>query len=227
MLELTDHTKVGEMPVTPDTLQLRYKDTEYPVYKDFVTFFVSGVIGIRHFERKKTTMDYRSYATISDEAFAILSLENNWDRWSAMAETEEWKESDIASKWTTSRDKRTIRRQKGPEENDDDDDTPQATRYRGWSCQGIARYNQLFKDIKVNRATQSFLDFEEYLLKAYQTEEEEEGRRKGKRQKVDTRKQLPEAEHELWDNEEPTSAYRENDAVFPTELGILGQTEGV
>ena len=58
-------------------------------------------------------------------------------------------------------------------------------------------------------------------------EEEEEGRRKGKRQKVDTRKQLPEAEHELWDKEEPTSAYRENDAVFPTKLGILGQTEGV
>ena len=102
-----DNNEVEEMPVTPETLQSRFTTSEYPVYKDFVSFFVSGVVGIRHFDRNKTSNTYSKYVTVSDEAFVILSLENNWNRWSAMAKAEEWKESDIASKWTTSREKRT------------------------------------------------------------------------------------------------------------------------
>ena len=78
MLDLTDNNQVEEMPVNPETLQSRFAKDEYPVYKDFVSFFVSGVVGIRHFDRNKTTSKYSTYVTISDEAFAILSLENNW-----------------------------------------------------------------------------------------------------------------------------------------------------
>ena len=77
MLELTDTNEADEMPVTPVMLQLRFETDEYPVYKDFVSFFVSGVVGIHHFDRNKTTSKYSTYITVSDEAFAILSLENN------------------------------------------------------------------------------------------------------------------------------------------------------
>jgi hypothetical protein len=41
------------MPVTPDTLKDRFKPSNYPVYKDVVSFFVSDVIGIRQFDRNK------------------------------------------------------------------------------------------------------------------------------------------------------------------------------
>ena len=226
MLDLTDNNEVEEMPVTPDTLKLRFEADEYPVYKDFVSFFVSGVVGIRHFERNKTNYKYSTYVTVSDEAFTVLSIENNWKRWSAMAKTEEWRESDVPSKWTTSKENKKERRNEYGERIDEDL-PPQATRYRGWSFQGIARYNQLFQEIKARRTTKSFLDYEDYLLNEFQTEEAEEGKRKGKRQKIDTRKPLPEAHHELWDDEEPKRPIIESNVSFPSELGMLGETEGV
>jgi hypothetical protein len=225
MLDLTDNNQVEEMPVNPETLQSRFNEKEYPVYKDFVSFFVSGVVGIRHFDRNKTTSKYSSYVTISDEAFAVLSLENNWDRWSAMARDEEWRESEVATKWTTSREKKVKRNEYG--ERMDDEETPQATRYRGWSCHGISRYNQLFNEIREKRATKSFEQFEDYLLCEFKTEEDEEGKRKGKRQKIDNRKQLPDAHHELWDDEVPARTGIESNVSFPAELGMLGETAGV
>jgi ABC-type thiamine transport system substrate-binding protein len=42
----------------------------------------------------------------SNEVFTVLTLENNWNQWASMAKAKEWKDSDIASKWTTFRDKR-------------------------------------------------------------------------------------------------------------------------
>jgi hypothetical protein len=101
-----------------------------------------------------------------------------------MARDDNWKESDVPSKWTTSREKKVKWNEYS--ERIDDDDSPQATRYRGWSCQGIAWYNQLFDEIKAKRLTKSFDDFEEYLLSKFRKDEEEEGQRKGKHQKVDT-----------------------------------------
>ena len=226
MLDLTEEGQVDEMPVTPETLQSRYIESEYPVYKDFVSFFVSGVVGIRHFDRNKTTSSYSTYVTVSDEAFTILSLENNWERWSAMAREEDWRESDVPSKWTTSRDKKIKRDEYGNRLGDND--TAQATRYRGWSYQGIARYNQLCDEIEKKRGTETFQAFEEYLVTEFQTEEEEEGKKKGKRQKVDTRRPLPEAYHELWNNDNQVSgAVVDSGVAFPLELGVLGESAGI
>ncbi len=225
MLDATENDEVAEMPVTPETLQSRFSADEYPVYKDFVAFFVSGVVGIRHYDKNKTRDKYSAYVTVSDEAFTILSLENNWERWSAMARDDSWKESDVPSKWTTSREKKVKRDEYG--NRIDDDDSPESTRYRGWSFQGIARYNQLFDEIKAKRLTKSFKDFEEYLLSEFRKDEEEEGQRKGKRQKVDTRRPLPEAHHELWDDNEQRGAIEESNISLPAELGELGETAGV
>ena len=176
--------------------------------------------------RQQTPTAYSAYVTVSDEAFAILSLANNWERWSAMARDEDWRELDVPSKWTTSREKKVKRNEYGNRIKDDE--PPQATRYRGWSYQGIAWYNQLCDDMEVKRGTKSFHEFEEYLITEFQTEEEEEEKRKGKRQKVDTRKPLPEAYHELWDDNDPTSsALVESSVAFPSELGVLGEIAGV
>ena len=110
MLELTDNKQVGNMPVTPDTLKTRFRTDDYPVYKDFVSFFVSGVVGICRFDRNKCHAKYSTYVSISDEAFAVLTLENNWDRWASMAENGGWTDTIVASKWTTTRDKRKAKR---------------------------------------------------------------------------------------------------------------------
>ncbi len=89
MLAVTEKEDVEKMPVTPDTLADRY--TEFPTYKDFLSFFVSGVIGIRQFDRNKCHLALRKYISVSDKAFTVLTPENNWDRWSDMARNDEWK----------------------------------------------------------------------------------------------------------------------------------------
>jgi hypothetical protein len=73
------------MPVNPNTLTDRYEEENFPVYKDFLSFFVSGVVGIQHFDQNKCRMHLQKYVSISDETFTVLTLKNNWTRWSCMA----------------------------------------------------------------------------------------------------------------------------------------------
>jgi hypothetical protein len=193
MLSSTESLTVEEMPVTPVTLKNRFSEGNYPVYRDFCTFFVSGVVGIRHFDRNKCLKQYSKYVTVSDEAFTVLTLENNWDRWSSMAGKDDWKESDVPSKWTTSKEKRKTNR--------DNDDSPQARKFRGWSAQGIARYNQLFIEIKNEREKTTYHAFEDYCIEEFEKEAEEMGQGKHKRRKMEPDKPLPIAKHELWDDE--------------------------
>jgi hypothetical protein len=75
------------------------------MYQDFVSFYVSPVIGLRRFEKDKCSQLYSRYAIVSDEAFAVLTLENNWDRWMSMAVVKHWKDSSVRTKYTVTRDK--------------------------------------------------------------------------------------------------------------------------
>jgi hypothetical protein len=203
MLLATDGSVVRNMPVTPETIADRYAKPNYPIYKDFVSFFVSGVVGVRKFERNKCHVKYSKYVTVSDEAFTILTLENNWERWSSMAEYMDWKDSDEPSKWTTSKEKRS--KAKNATTADDtssaENNCPLAKRYRGWSAQGIARYNQLFEEIKKERETLRFEEFETYVMEEFRTEAGEDGKQGVKRRKTDDEKALPSARHELWDDD--------------------------
>jgi hypothetical protein len=83
------------------------------MYVDFVEYYVSAVIGLRHFEKNKCTKNYREYVTISDEAFAILTIENNWDRWIDMAKAKFWKTSPVPTKCMVTRDKTATAKRKG------------------------------------------------------------------------------------------------------------------
>ena len=198
MLSMTDDNCVSDMPVTPETLVERYEETNYPVYKDFVSFFVSGVVGVRKFDRNKCHVNYKKYVTISDEAFTVLTLENNWKRWCSMAAADDWKDSDEPSKWTTSKEKRKTKGiDAGDGNSSDEHDSPQAKRCRGWSAQGIARYNQLFEEIKKERESPRFGAFETYCIKEFV---DEAGKQGGKRKRTEEDRALPSARHELWDD---------------------------
>ena len=229
---MPDIRTINDMPVTPDTMKERY--TDHPLYKDFVCFFVSGVVGIRHFDKHKCHDPISKYITISDEAFAVLTLENNWDRWSSMAAKNEWKDSEIHSKWTTSNEKRKeVSMNQDAEESDSDEVTPQAKRFRGWSARGIARYNQIFSEIKEERTKQNYKEFEDYCTTEFLEEAEREGKNMSKRQKVQVEKALPTAKHELWDEDQLLEEEEEAGTVrksLPKHLsGIagLGEMAGV
>ena len=200
MLATTDQELVADMPVNPETLKKRYSD--FPMYKDFVSFFVSGVVGIRHFDRNKCTTPLRKYVTISDEAFTVLTLENNWERWSDMAENDEWGDSNEPSRWTTSNEKRkAVAMNQTTQMSDNEEITPQAKRYRGWSAKGIARYNQIFAEVKAERAKLAYEVFETYCMDNFTEDLNLDGKQKSKRPKTDGDKALPSANHKLWDDD--------------------------
>ena len=54
---------------------------ETGTYGQFVDYLLSAVIGKRVFKVQKHKSLLSTYATVSDEAFALLILENNFDRW--------------------------------------------------------------------------------------------------------------------------------------------------
>ena len=221
MLTYAEGEYVDEMPVNPDTMADRYLPRNYPVYKDFISFFVSGVVGIRRFDRNKCQNLYRTYVTISDEAFTVLTLENNLERWNDMAEKEEWKDSMVPSKWTTSKEKRQA------ENRNKENPIPQAQRYRGWSAQGLARYNQLFEEIKRERDGHNFVEFETYCIAEFQAEAERNDKKTHKRKREEEDRLLPTARHELWDKEVPNEEEgNEITRKIPSslrDLGMFGQ----
>jgi hypothetical protein len=86
-----------------------------------------------------------------------------------MAKANEWKESNIPSKWTTSKEKQK-QKQAGKEQgSSDDDDTPQAQKFCGWPAQGIVRYNQLFTEMKsYEREKDAYPNFERYCIEDFE-----------------------------------------------------------
>ena len=180
---------------------------EFNLYADFVVFYIGAVVGLRRFEKDKCRKKYSEYVTVSDEAFAVLTLENNWLRWMAMAKAKHWKDSPVATRWTVTRDKPTPlqmgKSKKRPAvkesepENDRTQQGPQARRYRGWSAHGINRYNQLFDQIQKERNSKRGKRFETTLLLHFQEEEEKNASSKGKKPRIEAQP-LPTPKHELW-----------------------------
>jgi hypothetical protein len=229
MLSVTDNTSVENMVVNPATLLARYEEENFPVYKDFLSFFVSGVVGIRHFDRSKCHMHLRKYVSVSDEAFTVLTLENNWTRWSCMANRNEWKDSDVPSEWTTTKDtnRQPVRNGEVDEDNSEEEETSQARRYRGWSAQGINRYNQLFTEIELEREEETYLAFEKYCMTAFREEAEADGKTSHKRRKTEPDRKMPVAKHQLWEDDDEDEQPGKGTAEVELPFGMKGTVVGL
>jgi hypothetical protein len=111
-----------------------------------------------------------------------------------MPKTGKWKDFNVPSKWTTSKEKRKPK-------SSDNDNTSQVRRFFDWSAQEITRYNQLFTEIKIEREKDTYTEFEKYCIDEFQEEAEAQGLNKHKHKKIEPDKPLPSTKHELWDND--------------------------
>jgi hypothetical protein len=122
------------MPALGSLLQLRSDKKGWDFTCDT---FLQCVVGKAWYEKKKTTEPVSSFASVSDVAFILLTLENNWTFWSS-----------IKANQSSELD----------ETNGDDNDQetptlPTATRWTstnmhggknsGWSKEGLQRFNDL------------------------------------------------------------------------------------
>lgn len=128
--------------------------SDFDNYKHFVYRFVRCIVGRREFDlviaNWKIGQKEDTLATVSDEALALLSFENNFDVWEDvydkskgeirpiprdMEYPKEWI-SEKSTKYTTKRDA------KGK---------PIDTNDKSWSAEGILRYNELLKVVARDR----------------------------------------------------------------------------
>src|SRR5688500_8784213 len=71
------------------------------IYFKFSLNFISTVIGKIKFENWCLRWPFSQFVTISDETFALLIFENNYDRRMSMAINDNWTSSDIKPDYTS------------------------------------------------------------------------------------------------------------------------------
>jgi hypothetical protein len=111
-------------------------------FDNFCTYFLSNVIGKQAYNKRVHQETISCITTVSDEAFVVLCLENSMKRWEHEAANPT--EKRIEAVYTAS--------------------PAEASKYGGWSIEGMRRFNILQRDIipKSRRSSQKLE--ENYLL---------------------------------------------------------------
>jgi hypothetical protein len=91
----------------------------------FCSYFLSNVIGKQTYNKKVLQVTISEIATVSDEAFVMLCLENSMERWEH--EAREPTEKRLDAKYTAS--------------------PAEASKYGGWTSEGMRRFNTLQREI--------------------------------------------------------------------------------
>ena len=121
------------------------------LYGQFCGTFLRCVVGDSVWRGNHLHKPLGDFVTPSDEAFALLLIENSYERWIDMWENDNKKTSDVPAKYTnagvSNKDGRT-------------------RKYCGWSKPGVTRFNEL--NLAVGRSRQAFPTFDKDLLTAWQ-----------------------------------------------------------
>ncbi len=123
-------------PTLEDFLSLR---TKPEIMKIFAGTFLSCVVGRVAFRRKSANVELQEFVTKTDEAFALLCIENIYDRfvkidintWYAPHQEGKRKRNCKSGKYT--------------------EDAHKAHRYGGWNQKGMSRFNELCKIVELDR----------------------------------------------------------------------------
>ena len=139
----------------------------------FCDSWLSCVVGENDWKKQRTKKKISEIATASDEAFALLVLENIWDEWIKVP-IEEWENSRRIKKmmkktrrqWGWRKQVKTYRRVQGGRGRCRPGKYTKgyiaAGKYMGWTNEGMEKYNYLLKQVKADRAKDS--EFEEKYL---------------------------------------------------------------
>lgn len=144
----------------------RDRDLNIENFKIFCEKLLSVAVGRRKFKEGRCTKRISKFCSISNEAFIIVSVENSYDRWKW-----EWTNQQAAG----AADGPTMPPKKYTQ-------NPSASKkYRGWTAEGIARYNELITEVKLDRKDKDRKNLEEqYLANAMTARNLDGGSRKRK-----------------------------------------------
>ena len=138
-----------------DILKLRQDSTG--LYFNFIEYFIAPVVGKIFYKENRCDRLMSDYISVSDEAFAILIFENNYDTWCDMVKRNNTKLSTVIRKYTNG----------GSSSGKNSSST---RRYQGWNSEGIKRFNDLFDLVKEDRESPHAKPFEETFKNYCQNE---------------------------------------------------------
>ena len=120
-------------------------ENENNAYIAFCEHILPAVCGRKSNESKFNTSYLSKVASVSDEAFALLSIENAWDRWVFQLDNPD-DDNIPATKYS----------QEGSQS--------RALIYSGWKRIGTERFRDLQKLVKEDRRTDDRMEFEKLYL---------------------------------------------------------------
>ena len=132
----TDYVKacngISQVTITVEQVLALRQDTTN-VYFDFIEYFLSAVVGKKYYKKNRCVKLLSKYATVADEALAILIFANNLDTWKDMARNNRTKKSTVPPKYTN--------------EGSSSGGNTSSIKYQGWFSGGLLRFNEIF-DLK-------------------------------------------------------------------------------
>jgi hypothetical protein len=147
--------KGDDFPTMEDFLELH----EGAQYSLFAKEFLKRIIGEKAWRSNCYRMLLSEYCSASGESFGLLTLENNYERWVAMAESSDYGDKEGKAPDALYTNSGKSRGGRGAPK-----------RFQGWSMDGYKRFDELHKLVKEDRAKLSRTAFEEELK--HQLEEE-------------------------------------------------------
>jgi len=138
---LADLLEANSLPTLDDIMSKRDNPECFFLFCDY---FLSRVVGISVWKEGCLKTKVSQMATASDEAFALLLVENYWESWSKI-DLDQYKIEttfDVASNRKRKRKTTWGKYTKS---------AYGARRYAGWMAEGLLRFNELFEEVKADR----------------------------------------------------------------------------
>ena len=157
------HSKTGEEALfgIEDFLQMRSNEKAFFQFCDHI---LPCVVGKKLWDKSMGVKHMSGIATTTDEAWALLVLENSWDVWKQQARSPNGKvelKERRSTKWTNT--------------------SSLASRSEGWGQKGMRRFNELVRKVKEDR--QRSEGVEQLYMESKQDESDRKaGKQKRKRQ---------------------------------------------
>ena len=184
--------------MTPLADYLTMRENE-DVYVEFFEHFVRNVVGKIEYKHRLAhgcPESSQDMCTVADEAFALLLLDNNYERWVDIEENRDESDqmrqafvreygtkasvrhwmSSVKPKYTGSGLNLVkapvvpLANRKGANQS-----SSNATTEKAWSEEGIQRFNELVEEVKTNRATFDQTWFPKYLATVRDTDADSDG----------------------------------------------------
>ena len=130
----------------------------YQEFKTIVDLCLKNMVSAKHWKTNHSQIEVSGVVTHADEALALLVLENNLEEWIEKAKGNTIEKDNRLTKYTN-----LGTRHNGTK--------------KGWSLQGLKRFNEIFKAVKLERQRETSKDREKKLMEEWN----ESGRRGNRR----------------------------------------------